>query len=164
MLMEVMIANDHSVYAGSVTGFIHKINGDAASATAKFEGAKILDLTASSDALFALTLRKEIHELDANSLEVRRMVTMPFNATCMTYVSGTSELWVGDSAGKIHVLAADSLEQTHELEGNNQALKQMITSPDSSMVVSGNKTRHIIVWSTTSKEKLQENGNHKQGI
>lgn len=31
--MDALVQNDHSVYAGSNTGFIHKINGDAVSAT-----------------------------------------------------------------------------------------------------------------------------------
>ena len=37
--MNVLLANSHSVYAFSNTGFIHKINGDEASATTQIEGA-----------------------------------------------------------------------------------------------------------------------------
>lgn len=108
--MEVLAANDHSVYAGSNTGFVHKINGDAVSATAELEGVKIIDMSATSETLFVLSHRKEVYELDANSLEVRRNQTMAFNASSLTFVSGTSELWVGDAAGKIHVLSGDSWE------------------------------------------------------
>jgi len=108
--MEVLYANEHSVYAGSKTGFIHKINGDNVGATATIADSTILDLSGTNETLYALTHRKEIHELDANSLEVRRSHTVSYNATCMTFVAGTGELWVGDSTGKIFVLDASSFD------------------------------------------------------
>jgi len=32
--MDVLVSNDHSVYAGSITGFVHKINEDGVTGTA----------------------------------------------------------------------------------------------------------------------------------
>ena len=46
--------------------------GDAVSATAELEGVKIIDMSATSETIFVLSHRKEVYELDANSLEVRR--------------------------------------------------------------------------------------------
>lgn len=71
-VMEVIVANDHSVYAGSNTGFVHKINSVDVTATAKLEGAKIIDLSAGSETVYVLSHRKEVYELDASTLEVRR--------------------------------------------------------------------------------------------
>lgn len=77
-----------------------------------------MDASVSNDTLYVLSNRKEVHELDANSLEVRRKVDLGFDGTCLTFVSGTGEVWVGDKKGAIHILAADSLEQTSQFEGS----------------------------------------------
>jgi len=36
--MMAITVNEHSVYAGSDTGFIHKVNGDEVTATGNLEG------------------------------------------------------------------------------------------------------------------------------
>lgn len=70
--MKVLVSNEQSVYAGSVTGYIQKINGEAVTAQRHLGEFEVLDLSIGSDKLYVLNNRKEIHELDANSLETVR--------------------------------------------------------------------------------------------
>ena len=112
--MDVMAFNEHSVYAGSNTGFVHKINADAVTGTTQIEGAKILDIGLSNENLYVLSHRKEIHEVCANTLTVKRAVPIGYDGKCITYVKTTDEVWVGDKTGKVHILAAASLEQSSE--------------------------------------------------
>lgn len=114
--MDALVCNDHSVYAGSNTGFVHKINGDAVTETHQIEGAKILDIGLSNDNLYVLSHRKEIHELCANTLAVKRVVPLAYDGRCIVFVKFTAEVWVGDKAGKMHVLGAENLEQTSEVD------------------------------------------------
>ena len=98
--MDVLVSNDHSVYGGSNTGFVHKINGDAVSATVQIEGAKILAIGLSNDNLYVLSHRKEIHEVCANTLTVKRAVPVDYVALSLVFVKFTGEVWVGDKTGK----------------------------------------------------------------
>lgn len=107
--MDALVSNDHSVYAGSITGFVHKINGNAVAETTRIEGAKILDIGLSNENLYVLSHRKEIHEVCANTLTVKRAVPIGYDGRCLVFVKTTGEVWVGDKAGTVHVLAADSL-------------------------------------------------------
>lgn len=60
--------------------------------------------------MYVLSHRKEIHELCANTLTVKRAVPIAYDGLSLGFVKATGEVWVGDKTGKMHVLAADSLE------------------------------------------------------
>ena len=56
--MKVLVSNEHSVYAGSVTGYIQKINGESVSAQCHLGEFEVLDISVSSDKLYVLSNRK----------------------------------------------------------------------------------------------------------
>jgi outer membrane protein assembly factor BamB len=112
--MLAMTSNEHSVYAGSENGFLHKINGDAVTVTGTLEGVKVVRIALDSDTLWVLSQRNTIIEVDANTLSVKRTVPIAFDGISLTLVKAAGEVWVGDKKGKIHVLALDSLQQTAE--------------------------------------------------
>ena len=162
--MGVLVCNDHSVYAGSDTGFVHKINGDAVTGTHQIEGAKILGIGISNDNLYVLSHRKEIHELCANTLTVKRVVPLAYDGRCIIFVKFTSEVWVGDKAGKVHVFGAESLEETSEFEASMQSMDCLSVSTDGAKVASGDHKRNIKVWNSSSKEELHQHGHHKNFV
>ena len=152
--MGVLACNDHSVYAGSDTGFVHKINADATSATTQIEGAKILDIGLSNENLYVLSHRKEIHEVCANTLTVKRAVPITYDGKCLTYVKTMDEVWVGDKAGNMHILAAASLEQTSEFLAFPQFATDVVcSSADGTKVVAGDHKRNVKVFDASSKEE-----------
>ncbi len=124
----------------------------------------VLDFSLSASSVWVLTSNKEIHELDPTSLEIKRSSTMPFEATCCTLAPGTAEIWVGDKKSKLHVLSADTLEQTQEIDVPNVAIALLETSGDSSMVVACDKARRAYVYSTSNKEQSHEHMLHKDYI
>ena len=164
--MGVLVKNEHSVYAGSDTGFMHKINGDVATVSARIEGSQILDIGLSNDNLYVLTHRKEIHEVCANTLTVKRAVPITYDGRCIAFVQATGEVWVGDKTGKIHVLAADSLEQSSEFVGfgAQQSADALSVSADGTKVVGGDHKRNVKVWDAASKELQHEHGHHKNFV
>ena len=163
--MGVLAANDHSVYAGSDTGFVHKINADATSATTQIEGAKVLDIGLSNENIYVLTHRKEIHEICANTLTVKRAVPLTYDGKCLTYIKTTDEVWVGDKAGNMHILAAPSLEQTSEFLAFPQFAADVICcSADGTKVVAGDHKRNVKVYDSSSKEEQLHHGHHKNFV
>ena len=143
---------------------MHKINENAVTATKELGDVTVLDFSPTSDSVWVLASNKEIHELDATSLEIKRSTTVAFEATCCTHVPGTAELWVGNKSGKVHVLSADSLEQTQEIDFPSVSITKLQTSPDSSMVVVCDRTRRAYVYSTSNKERSHEHMAHKDYI
>lgn len=163
--MDVLVANEHSVFAGSNTGFVHKINGDAVTETTKIEGAKILDMGASNDNLYVLSHRKEIHEVCANTLTVKRAVPITYDGRCLCYIKATGEVWVGDKTGTVHVLNAESLEQVSEFVAHpQQPVDVLSVSADSARVATGEHKRYVKVWNATDKTLVHEHGHHKNFI
>jgi len=164
--MEVLSCNEHSVYAGSNTGFVHKINADAVTGTTQIEGAKILDIGQSNENLYVLSHRKEIHEVCANTMTVKRAVPIGYDGRCLTYVKSTDEVWVGDKKGFVHVLAAASLEQTSEFEcfPVQISVDVLACSADGTKVVAGDHKRNVKIMDATSKEEQHSHGHHKNFV
>ena len=159
-----MASRESDVYIGSIKGTVHKINENAVTVTRELGDVTVLDFSLSASSVWVLTSNKEIHELDPTSLEIKRSSTMPFEATCCTLVPGTAEIWVGDKKSKLHVLSADTLEQTQEIDVPNVAIALLETSGDSSMVVACDKARRAYVYSTSNKEQSHEHMAHKDYI
>ena len=67
-------------------------------------------MDADNESVWVLTHRKEIHELDANTLASKRNVTVGYDARSLALAKVAGEVWVGDKTGKIHCLALESLE------------------------------------------------------
>ena len=107
--MLVMSANEHSVYAGSENGFIHKVNNDAVTVTGQLQGVRVLGIALDNDTLWVISQRKEIIEVDANTLSVKRTVPIAFDGISVTLVKAAGEVWIGDKKGKVHVFALESL-------------------------------------------------------
>ena len=137
--MKVMVANEHSTYAGSVTGFIQKINGEEVTAQVQIGEFEVLDMSITNETLWVLSNRKEIHELDATSLETKRTASLGYDGTCLAFVQIANEIWVGDKKGVIHALAVDSLEQASQFEGSFQPMMCISAHFDTSTVASGDK-------------------------
>ena len=115
--MDILVAMGNDVFSGSNSGTVHKISGDAVTATAEIGNEHdIRDITISEDSVWVLTNRKEIYELDKATMVVKRNTSLTYDAMCCTFVPGTAEIWVGEKQGKIHVLSADTFEQTSEIE------------------------------------------------
>jgi len=78
----------------------------------------MLSCAANDATVWALTNRKELHEFDAITLESRRVKTLAFEGLSCTFVQRTGEVWVGDKKGAVHVLSAETLEQTSEFNAS----------------------------------------------
>ena len=80
----------------------------------------------SEESVFAVTNRKDLIELDATTLEEKRRQTLAYDPFCIALVKTQGELWIGDKKGKMHILAADSLEEKSEFEAAQMASLQCL--------------------------------------
>lgn len=121
-------------------------------------------MDADNESLWILTHRKEIHELDANTLASKRQVTVAYDARCLALAKVSGEVWVGDKAGKIHALALESLEQTAEMNAGQHPVDSLSNTLGLGKVTSGDHQRGVKVWDATSKEELLDHGHHKNFV
>ena len=162
--MAATARNEHSVYFGSNTGFVHQVQGNSVASTTQIEGAKILAMDADNESVWVLTHRKEIHELDANTLASKRNITVAYDARSLALVKVAGEVWVGDKTGKIHALALESLEQTAEINASQHPIDCLSNTLGLGKVASGDHQRYVRVWDAASKEELLAHGNHKNFV
>ena len=124
--MPVIKSNEQAVYTASSTGCVHRISDVEVSATMQLDDMVIEDITLGEESLFAVTNRKDLIELDATTLEEKRRQTLAYDPFCVALVKSQGELWLGDKNGKMHILAADSLEEKSEFEAAQMASVQCL--------------------------------------
>ena len=63
-----------------------------------------------------MSQRKEVYEVDAQTLEVKKTVNLgqDLRSCALVKTGAATEVWVGDKKGMIHVLAGDSVEKVAE--------------------------------------------------
>lgn len=102
---------------------------------------------------------------DANTLAETKRISLGYDGLCVTLVSNSAELWIGDNKGNMHIHSAESLEETSKFVVQaGQKIECLATSADGSKVAHGNSVRHVVVWDAASKEKLHEHGHHKNKV
>ena len=166
--MDVLAANDHSVYAATINGSIYKINGDEMSANFSIEGTMWLDFGLDNETIYAIAGNRLLCALDANTLAVKCQNWLEYDPKCVTLVKVADEVWVGDKkTGKIHVHDIRNLNEKEEdsFDAHGQyAVDCLTTSKDGTMVASGDHNRRIKVWGATTKAEEHEYGHHKNFV
>lgn len=49
--------------------------------------------------------------VDANTLAETKKISLGYDGLCVTLVSNSAELWIGDNKGNMHIHSAESLEE-----------------------------------------------------
>jgi WD40 repeat protein len=108
-----------------------------------------------------LTYQDEVVIFDAKDLQKKLSGKLPFEGSALI-VSG-SELWIGDKAGKIHILNHSLVEQ-QLLTKHSKGVTCMARSHDGTKIATGDQYRYIHIWDTASKAEVAALGEHKDKI